>query len=227
WRPGAPAPREVLEQFACLGNTTRTAALSIVQGRSEEGIDAALSDVVNAGLVSRVDGGYRFAHDRVQEAAYALISEPDRAAAHLKIGRVLVSRTAPADLDEKIFEIVNQFNRAASLIQSVEEREQVAKLNLAAGKRAKASTAYASALTYFVAGRTLLPSDGLESRYELTFALEFQQAECEFLTGAQASAEERLSVLSRYAATLVDKGAVAWLRVTLYTALGSMDRAIE
>src|SRR5262249_36494945 len=104
---------------------------------------------------------------------------------------------------------------------------QVARLNLAAGKRAKASTAYASALTYFVAGRTLLPSDGLESRYELTFALEFQQAECEFLTGAQASAEERLSVLSRYAATLLDKGAVAWLRVTLYTALGSMDRAIE
>src|SRR5262249_56555161 len=157
WRPGAPAPREELEQFACLGNTTRTAALSIVQGRSEEGIHAALSDVVNAGLVSIVDGGYRFVHDRVQEAAYALISEADRAPTHLQIGRVLVSRTAHADLDEKIFEIVNHFNRAASLIQSADEREQVASLDLAAGKRAKASTAYASALTFFPAGGSFLP----------------------------------------------------------------------
>ena len=75
------------------------------------------------------------------------------------------SRTAPDELEENIFEIVNQFDRGAALITTPEEREQVAELNLMAGKRAKASTAYASALHYFAAGRALLAEDGWERRY--------------------------------------------------------------
>ena len=111
-----------------------------------------------------------------------------------------MSRTAPEEMEEKIFEIVNQLNRGTVLIDSLEERERVAELNLVAGKRAKTSTAYASALTYFVAGRALLTEQSWEQRYALTFALEFQRAECEFLTGDFAAAEERLSMLSRRAA---------------------------
>ena len=106
----------------------------------------------------------------------------ERAAAHLRIGRALAARTAPEELEEHIFEIVNQLNRGAALIDLPEERERVAELNLIAGKRAKTSTAYASALNYFAAGRALLAEDSWEQRYELTFALEFHRAECELLT---------------------------------------------
>ena len=81
---------------------------------------------------------------------------------------------------------------ARALITSRDEREQLAELNLIAGKRAKASTAYASALNYLVAGAALLPEDCWERQHELTFALELHRAECEFLTGALAAAEERL-----------------------------------
>ena len=119
---------------------------------------------------------------------------------HLEIGRLLSSRTAPEELEEKIFEIVNQLNRGAALITSREERERVAELNLIAGKRAKGSTAYASALTYLAAGAALLAEDSWDRRYELAFALELHRAECEFLTGELAAAEERLSMLSRRAA---------------------------
>jgi predicted ATPase len=168
-----------------------------------------------------------FLHDRVQEAAYALIPESERAAVHLRMGRLFVSRTAPEELPEKIFEIVNQLNRGAVLIDSLEERERVAELNLVAGKRAKSSTAYASALTYFVAGRALLAEESWEQRYALTFALELQRAECEFLTGDFAAAEERLSMLSRRAGNLVDSAAVTRLQVELYTALDQSDRAVE
>ena len=68
-----------------------------------------------------------------------------------------------------------------------------------AGKRAKAATAYASALQYFTAGRALLAENGWERCYQLTFDLELNRAECEYLTGELASAEERLSALSRRA----------------------------
>jgi predicted ATPase len=72
---------------------------------------------------------------------------------------LLAARTTPEDLEEKIFEIVNQLDRGATLITAPDERERVAELNLIAGKRAKTSTAYASALTYLAAGRVLLAED--------------------------------------------------------------------
>ena len=123
-----------------------------------------------------------------------------RAEAHLRIGRLLAAHTPPEKREEAIFEIVNQLNRGAALITSRDEREQLAELNLIAGKRAKASTAYASALNYLIAGAALLADDCWERRHELTFALELHRAECEFLTGELAAAEERLTMLSSRAA---------------------------
>ena len=184
--------QEAIGLLACLGNVAEIATLSLVQGESEQEIHAALWEAVRAGLVLRLDSSYTFLHDRVQEAAYALIPESERAVVHLRIGRLFVSRTAPEEMEEKIFEIVNQLNRGALLIDSVEERERVAELNLIAAKRAKTSTAYASALTYLVEGLALLAEDSWEHQYALTFALEFQRAECEFMIGDCAAAEERL-----------------------------------
>src|SRR6202008_1812750 len=61
----------------------------------------------------------------------------------------------------------------------------------------------------------------------LTFALELHRAECEFLTGEVAAADERLAMLSRRAGTLADLAAVTYLRVNLFTGLDRFDRSIE
>src|SRR4030095_3585456 len=116
---------------------------------------------------------YRFLHDRVQEAAYSLIPEGARGAAHLQIGRLLASRTAPAEIEEKIFEIANQLNRGSHLITSAAERAWVAAFNLIAGRRGKMSTAYASALSYLTAGRALLTEETWDGNYELIFDIEY------------------------------------------------------
>jgi predicted ATPase len=218
--------QEALKQLSCLGNSVKMSTLRSVHGGAEEEIHSELWEAVRAGLVLRLASSYTFVHDRVQEAAYALVPESERAAVHLRIGRLFVSRTAPEEMEEKIFETVNQLNRGAVLIDSLEERTRVAELNLVAGKRAKAATAYASALTYFVAGRALLSDESWEQRYALTFALEFQQAECEFLTGQFTAAEECLSMLSRRAKDLADGAVVARLQTELYAALDQNDRAV-
>jgi predicted ATPase len=161
----------------------------------------------------------------VQEAAYSLIPQASREADHLRIGRLLTERTPPEQLEEAIFEIGNQLNRGAALITAREEREQLAAFNLIAGKRAKASTAYASALTYLIAGTTLLAEDCWERRHELIFALELDRAECELLTGALAETEKRLAVLSTRAANTVERARVACLRMDLYVTLAQGRRA--
>jgi predicted ATPase/signal transduction histidine kinase/GAF domain-containing protein len=219
--------RERLKQLACLGNVAEIATLTLVHGMSEEEIHAALWHAVRTGLIIRQVGGYMFLHDRVQEAAYGLIPEGERAAIHLRIGRLLAGQTPAEKLEDRIFEIVNQLNRGAGLIISREELQRVAEFNLVAGKRAKTSTAYASALNYFAGGRTLLTEDNWEQRYPLMFALEFHRAECEFLSSQLPAAEQRLAMLADRAATLVDSAAVACLRLELYTTLDRSDRGVE
>ena len=221
------ATQIALQQLACLGNVVDFATLVLVYGRSEEEIHAALWEAALTGLVLRLDSSYTFLHDRVQEAAYALIPESERAVAHLRIGRALASRTAPDQIEESIFEIVNQLDRGATLIDGRKERERVAEFNLIAGKRAKTSMAYAAALKYLAAGLELLAEDSWERRYELTFELNYHRAECELRGADLAEAEARLTMLSQRTVNPVDAAAVACLRMTLYTTLDRSDRGIE
>jgi PAS domain S-box-containing protein len=216
-----------LKQLACVGNTAEIATLTLVQGLSEEEIHAQLWEAVSAELIVRQDGSYAFVHDRVQEAAYGLIPADERPAIHLRIGRLLAGQTPAEKLKDGIFEIVNQLNRGAALISSQQERERVAELNLIAGERAKTSTAYVSALTFFAAGRALLTEDAWELRYPLMFGLEFHRAECEFLSGQLSAAEQRLGELAARTTTLIDSAAVACLRLELYTTLDRSDRGVE
>jgi len=219
--------QNTLQQLACLGNIAEITTLSIALGVSEQQVHAALWEAVRQELVEHQTGAYRFVHDRVQEAAYSLIEDKQRAALHLRIGRQLLAHIPPEKREMAIFEIVNQLNRGAALITSRDEREQLAELNLLAGKRAKRSTAYAPALKYLVDGTRLLAEDCWEQQYELALALNLLRAECEFLTGALAAAEERLAALSRRATNLVDLAAVTCVRVPLYMTLAQSDRAVE
>jgi PAS domain S-box-containing protein len=219
--------QEALKQLACLGNVAQVGTVTLVHGEPEAAIHAALGEAVRAGLVFCLENAYTFLHDRIREAAYALIPEGERAAVHLRIGRALASQTSATELEEKIFEIVNQLNRGAALITSPQERVRVAELNLIAGKRAKISAAYASARTYLAAGCALMEEQSWERLYAFMFELEFQQAECEFLTGDFAAAEERLSMLSRRARNLVDRALVTRLQTELYTTLDQSDLAVE
>ncbi|NVI09615.1 trifunctional serine/threonine-protein kinase/ATP-binding protein/sensor histidine kinase [Paraburkholderia youngii] len=218
--------QHALQQLACLGNSAGTTTLALVLETSEEQVHGALWPAVRLELVERAAAGYRFTHDRVQEAAYSLIAESERAGTHLRIGRLLAEHTLTGKRDEAIFEIVNHLNRAMPLITSRAERDQFAGCNLIAGRRAKASTAYASALTYLVAGVTLVGDDGWDRQRELMFALELHRAECELLTGALAAADERLTVLAARTNDAVEAARVACLRMDLHVLRAQGGRAI-
>jgi predicted ATPase/transcriptional regulator with GAF, ATPase, and Fis domain len=219
--------QEALQQFACMGNSAEIEMLRMVYPGSVEAMHHDLWEAVRSGLIFRGGDSYRFLHDRVQEAAYSLIPKDLRAEAHLRIGMLLAEHTPPAEREEAIFEIVNQLNRGSHLIDSVEERERVADLNLIAGKRAKSATAYDAALKYLRAGSALLTEETWQRHYELVFSIEQLMAECEMLTSEMVAAEGRMLRLSQRARNRHDFCLMTRLRLTLYTNWDKSDRGLD
>lgn len=222
-----PGTQNALQQLACLGSTANINTLATVLEMSAEQVHKALWDACHQGLVEQLKSAYRFGHDRIHEAAYSLIPEAARADAHLRIGRLLAAGTTPDKHEEAIFEIVAQLNRGAALMSSRSEREQLAELNLLAGQRARASTAYASALTYLEKCAELLADNSWHRHHQLTFDLELNRAACEFLTGQSSRAEKRLTALSTRAKTTSQKASVACLHTDVCTTLDMSSRAVS
>jgi PAS domain S-box-containing protein len=222
-----PETQTALCQLACVGSGAAFTLLGTVCETSQEDLHDSFWEAVRVGLVLRSEDSYAFQHDRIQEAAYSLIAEEALAEAHLRIGRLLLARTPHDKREEIVFEIVSQFNRSTALITSQDEREQLAQLNLIAGKRAKNATAHSSALTHLASGRVLLAEDCWTRQYPLTFELEFHRAECEFLTNDLESAEKRLSMLAGRAENLLDFAAVTSLRLEVYIMLARSERFVD
>ncbi|HET7541661.1 MAG TPA: AAA family ATPase [Polyangiaceae bacterium] len=209
------ATRETIKQFACLGRTAAASTLAALSDRSEAAVEASLLEAIQAGLVARKDANYVFPHDRVQEASYALAGESERAAIHLRIAR-LFSSLEPALRDERLFEVVDHYSRAAAAIESAEERRLVAEINLLAAKRAMASIAFESASVYLTCGCEILGESAWDDDYALMFALTLQRSNSEYLTGRLQAAEDRLSSLAERATNRLDRCSVACLRAAVY-----------
>jgi len=219
--------QQALKHLACLGNVAEVAILALVQGETEEAMHVALQQAVRAGLVFQQEDTYKFLHDRIQQAAYSLIPDEHVANIHLHIGRVLLASMTPDQLAEHLFDVANQFNRGAALVIDCDEKARAATINLRAGRKAKAATAYASARAYFSAGMALLDERDWDTQYELTFSLWLERAECEFLSGNVSTAEQLIGELLQRGASNIDQAAAYRLKVQLHIVKGEYPQAVD
>jgi PAS domain S-box-containing protein len=223
-----PATRQALRLAACVGNTADVGTLAAVALADETSIQCDLLPAVEQGLLILTLGqrSYRFAHDRVQQAAYSLVGDTERPVLHLRIGRLLLAGTPAGEVGDRIFEIVNQLDQGRALIMPA-ERIPFAELNLRAGRKAVLAAAHATGRTYLTAGVEMLPADAWEASYALAFALHLELARATFFAGDAEDALQRLDDLHARARRPQDEGAVAGVEVYLLTMLGRMERAVE
>jgi tetratricopeptide (TPR) repeat protein len=170
---------------------------------------------------------FRFQHDRIQQAAYALIQESVKAETHLKIGLRLQENFSPAELDARVFDVVNQLNLGANLIHEQEGRARLSQLNFKAGTKAKLSTAYSSAGKYFIQAVALLEKDAWTTDYSYAFQLHRELAECLYLTGKLEEAEEMFGEIQSRSKSDLDTTQIDYLQIRLYQVAGDYKKALK
>jgi serine/threonine protein kinase len=219
--------QDILKICACIGNRFDLEMLSIVSGMSIEETLSDLTSAIQEDMVSLYGNLYKFHHDRIQEAAYSLIPENEKAQMHYQIGSNVLKNINAKELNEKIFYIVDQLNKGISLVRGADEKIRLATFNLQAAQKAKKSTAYASALSYLKTGTELLPDDCWESQYEFTYSLYKELMECEYLTLNLSDAEKTFDLIVKNAKSNIDKANVHSLMIILYTTRGNYSDALR
>ncbi len=229
------ATQQVLSIAACVGSEFDLETLAIVCEKSPKAIFQALLAAIQAGLIqplSELDEDllvqeYKFSHDRVQQAAYALIDESQKQVVHLQIGRNLLEKTSPEQRSDRLFEIIDHLNQGLELVTARSERTEIARLNLMAGQKAKAATAYEAAFKYFTTGLKLLNSESWQSEYDLTLALYSEAAEAAYLQGCFDEMEQLVEVVLDRAKTVVDKVQAYDSRIQGYLSQGNLKEALK
>ncbi|QKQ72974.1 AAA family ATPase [Nostoc sp. TCL240-02] len=226
------ATQEVLKLASCIGNRFDLEVLAIVGEQSIQETANALVEAILRGLIIPIESdesagrNYRFYHDRVQQAAYSLIADESKSVAHLKIGRLLLKNSSYEQVNEQIFDLVNQLNLAVHLIIEQTEKDELVRLNLIAAKKAKASIAYIPAKRFFSVAMNLLAENTWIEQYEQTFTLFRELAECEFLTGNLEQAEQLFELLLLKAESHVDKSNIYMSQIRLYQVAGRFEEAL-
>jgi PAS domain S-box-containing protein len=220
------AAQEAVKELACLGNSADFATLASVRESSEEGIHSAFWDATKAGLVFRLEGAYRFAHDRVQEAAYALIPQALRPEMHLRVGRRLRAASNTEPTAERVFASVNQLNHAVDLIADVDEKVALLRLNVLAGLKAKARIAYGAARDYLAQAAALVAADGWTRSYDETLELYLGLAECEYLVGHFDSADQLFERMLGNARSDLDRARIYSLHMKVCQVGSGYDKSL-
>ncbi len=241
--------QRLLKFAACLGNSFNLKLLAVINENSEiyaakrllpallAGLIVPLSDTYKIPLVfsesesanfqqQHIEVNYKFLHDRVQQAAYSLMPESEMSRTHYQIGQLLLKNKVLEEQEEQIFLVVNQLNFGTQFLQTETERYELAQLNLIAGKKAKAATAYEAAVNYFNVGLQLLNAASWEEQYQLAFDLHFQASETQYLQANFNQAAQLYDIALEKVKSLLEKAKLYQLKIKVMLAKNEIKLAI-
>jgi len=235
----------VLKLAACIGNQFDLKTLAVIYEKSIRETATNLRSALQSnlivplsyayqlveldveGLSNQLVAEYKFAHDRIQQAVYSLTPEADTQAVHLRVGKLLLQNTSSEEPEEKLFEIVNQLNKGRELIESQTERDELARLNLRAARKAKSSAARKPTFNYLQIGLSLLGKESWSQQYNLTLNLYLEAAEAAYTIANYDEMERLTQVVLQNAQTLLDKVKVYEVKIQAYCAQIKFIEAIK
>jgi len=236
--------QNILNLAACIGNTFDLKTLSLISENNESQCINTLNDAVSEGLIvsqgtiNEVKNSqeeqtfisniqFKFSHDRVQQAAYLILNEDRRKERHYKIGQLLLKRVGKKEVDERIFDIINQLNCGIDLTFDQSDRIQLISLNLIASKRAKDSAAFEPSYRYLSIAIKLLNSNSWKDRYDLAIRIYTEAAESAFLIAKFDEMDYLIDHVLSHSKNVLDKVKVYETRIQAYMAQNYPMKGIE
>ena len=240
------ATQGVLKLAACIGNKFDLETLTVACEDSQEEVATNLWPVLQEGFVipesrnykffqgeeqkeqtiKAVVIGYRFLHDRVQQAAYFLIPPDQREWTHFRIGKQLQNHYVD-NLEDELFEVISHLNFGSCFIETDSEREELASLNCLAMRKALASTAYQAALEYFQKGISLLKNNCWETQYSLALELYQLASQVYYLCNEYQQMESLIQIVLDNASSLLDKLPVYEVQIQAYISQNNQQLALQ
>ena len=171
-----------LQVASCIGSCVTNTMLGYLSTEFELDLKDILRQVSQKGFLIDIAGStmFRFAHDKVQEAVYEMMTEQQRRENHMRLGLALCIQTLDNSVDheELFFAAVNQINQGGpTAVHEPSQKNVIAQLNLKAGRRSIDLSDYNSAFTLFMHGISFLGVDHWLSSYELSLDLYNELAE--------------------------------------------------
>ncbi|WP_248925649.1 ATP-binding protein [Paenibacillus hamazuiensis] len=170
---------------------------------------------------------YHFVHDRMQQAVYSMISKDKCCEIHRSIGSAMLRLYNPQQQESAVFDIADQWNKGMDRLAVPREKEQLVRLNIAAGRKAKQNTAFETAHKYFAKCTQLLDKNSWKLQYQLTLSVYMNLAETEYLCGHFEEAERSFSLILQHVKTNREKAEAYNLMMVLYTNIGMHEKAME
>ena len=237
-----PQTQQVLQLAACIGSTFDLQTLSLIYERPITETASALLPALKQHAILPLHSdyrlitecvnpqdfnpAYRFQHDRVQQAAYALIVVQRLQDVHLSVGRLMLQHAGDIVDEDRLIDIVGHLNEGRPLIDSQAERLNLAELNLRAALRARHSSAYEDAMKYLQVAAELLPSEPWREHPQLMRSLAVETQQCAYLTGRTEEAENWIEVMLHHAQSDLERSNILAIRTRQYATLGRMEDSI-
>ncbi|MBS1145662.1 MAG: putative ATPase [Proteobacteria bacterium] len=233
--------QNALIDASCIGDRFDLITLAAILGKPAHALADDLEPALREGILLPIGHGYRvakqedhagnavyqFIHDRVRQAAYSMLDQSAATRNHLDIARLWLAELGPAEQEARIFDIANQYNAGRGYVADAHEKYALLAINLRAGKRAKNSAAYATALHYFRAALELQSADCWLDQPARGAELHLLAAEAAFLGKDYASMEEWAEEFLRHVDAPLERVKVLKVRLQAYVAQNRLSEAVD
>ena len=224
---------------ACLGDRFELDALVRITDIPRDALVQSLSEGVAHGLLlantddyryaahTRVDVVYKFAHDRVQQAAFGLLQPEQARDLHWRITQTMMQRYRANPAHVSLFELMGHLEGARGVPHAQEERLELARLGLVATLEAKRAAAHDIARTYVDLAWEVLGADPWAADRTLARQLQVEIADCEFMHGAVNEALVRFDSLVPHTSTDLERGELDVRRIFTLVAASRNEDAVR
>lgn len=233
---------ELLKLAGCIGNIFGLNLLTGLGESSRARVAEALIPAVSKGFIQPMgddfellvlekearlpDMQFRFSHDRIQQAAYDLVSAEEQERLHWSIGRQLLTEIESCASEQRLFDTVEHLNQGRANA-GVFERQMLVDLNLKAGIKAKQAAAFSVAHSCLMYARELLDPVCWDTDYKLAVDVHIELAQACYLVSEFDRAEELYQELREKVHSDRDRLRICNIQAKQYHHQGLYQKSVE